>query len=75
MKRTSVKRGIWTLCGRKKQKGGFLRILETIAKPFLVSAAGGIGSKPLEVAGKKIFGGKRKRVRRVKRKRKRLRYA
>ena len=75
MKRTSVKRGIWTLCGRKKQKGGFLPILETIAKPFLVSAAGGIGSKPLEVAGKKIFGGKIKRVRRVKRKRKRLRYA
>lgn len=78
MKRTSVKRGIWTLCGRKKQKGGFLPILETIAKPFLVSAAGGIGSKPCwekKVAGKKIFGGKRKRVRRVKRKRKRLRYA
>ena len=53
MKRTYVKRGIWTLRGRKKQKGGFLLILETIAKPFSVSAAGGIGSKLFEGVGKK----------------------
>lgn len=75
MKRTYVKRGIWNLRGRKKQKGGFLLILETIAKPFSVSAAGGIGSKLFEGVGKKIFSGKRKRVRRVRRKRKHLRYA
>ena len=39
MKRTYIKRGVWHLGGRKRQKGG-LPILGTMARPFLVSEAG-----------------------------------
>ena len=56
-KRTHVKRGIWHLGGRKKQRGGFLLILGTFANPLLGSTAGAVGSKILEKVGKKIFGG------------------
>ena len=61
MKRTYLKRGIWHLEGRKKQKGGFLLIIGKIARPLLVSVAGAISSKLLEGVGRKIFGGRKKR--------------
>lgn len=61
MKRTYLKRGIWHLEGRKKQKGGFLPIIGKIARPLLVSVAGAISSKLLEGVGRKIFGGRKKR--------------
>ena len=46
-KRTYVRRGIWNLGGRKKQKGGFLPILGTLAKPLLISAATAVGGEIL----------------------------
>ena len=42
--------------GRKKQKGGFLPILESPAKPLLVSAAGAIGGEILKGLWGKFFG-------------------
>ena len=61
MKRTYIKQGIWYLGGRKIQKGGFLPILGTLAKPLLVSAAGAIGGEVLKGIGQKIFLGKKRR--------------
>ena len=55
MKRNYVKFGVWHLGGRKKQKGGFLPLLGTLARPNLLSAAGSIGSKLLEVLEKKYL--------------------
>ena len=49
---------VWHLGGRKIQKGGFVSILGTIARPFLVSVAGAIGGEVLKGIGNKIFGGK-----------------
>ena len=54
MERTYIKRGFWHFDGRKRQKGGFLPILETLAKPLLVSAAGAIGGQVLKETRKKI---------------------
>ena len=48
MKRTYIKQRIWHLGGRNIQKGGFLPILGTLAKPLLASAAGVIGGKVLK---------------------------
>ena len=59
MKRTYIKRGIWHLGGRKKQKGGFLPILGALARPQLVSAAGAVGGKVLKGLRKKISEGGR----------------
>ena len=53
MKRTYVKRRIWHLGGRKKQKA--------FARPILMSAAGSIGGEVLKGLGKKIFRGRRRR--------------
>ena len=51
-----MKRGIWHLSGRKKQKGGFLHILGALARPLLVSAAGRVGREVL----KGLWGEKKK---------------
>ena len=48
MKITYIKHEVWYLGGRKRQKGGFLPILGTLAKPLLASAAGVIGGKVLK---------------------------
>ena len=72
MKRTYIKQRIWHLGSRNIQKGGFLPILGTLAKPLLVSAASAIGGKVLKGIRQKIFWGKK---RRHKRKTKRYRYA
>ena len=59
--RTYIKCGVWHLGGpRKKQKGGFSRIVGAIAKPLLLSAAPGIGGHRLKNIGKKLLVGKRK---------------
>ena len=58
MKRSYVKREVWHLGGRKRQKEGFLLIFGTLAKPLLVSAVGAIGGEVLEGIGKKIVRGK-----------------
>ena len=55
MKRNHVKQGVWHLGSRKRQKGGFLPLLGTLARPFLLSAAGSIGSKLFEDVGKKYL--------------------
>ena len=60
MQGTYVKRGIWHLGGRRKQKGGFLPLLEKVARPLLVSAAGALGWQLLEAVRKKIFRGRKK---------------
>ena len=52
MRRTSIKHGVWHLDGRKRQKGGFLPIVGTLAKPLLVSTAGAIGGEVLIGIGK-----------------------
>ena len=59
MKRTYIKRGIWHLGGRKKQKGGFLPILGALARPLLVSAAGAVGEEVLKGFGKENLGGEK----------------
>ena len=56
MKRTYIKHGVWHLGGRKSQKGSFLPILGTIAKPLLVSAVGALGGEVLKETGKKYLG-------------------
>ena len=53
MERTYIKRGFCHFDGRKRQKGGCLPILETLAKPLLVSAAGAIGGEVLKGTRKK----------------------
>ena len=58
MKRSYVKREVWHLGGRKRQKEGFLLIFGTLAKPLLVSVVGAIGGEVLEGIGKKIVRGK-----------------
>ena len=58
MKRTYIKHGVWHLGGRKSQKGSFLPILGTIAKPLLVSAVGALGGEVLKETGKKYLGEK-----------------
>ena len=58
MNRTYIKRGVWHLGGRKRQIGGILPILGTIARPLLVSPAGAIGGEVLKGIGKNIFGKK-----------------
>ena len=75
MKRTYIKRGIWHLGGRKKQKGGFLPILGALARPLLVSAAGAVGEEVLKGLGKKILLRRKRRSRRRRRRVKRLNYA
>ena len=45
MKRTYIKRGIWHLGGRKKQKRDFLPIVGVLARPLLVSAASAVGGE------------------------------
>ena len=47
MRRTSIKHGVWHLDVRKRQKGGFLPIVGTLAKPLLVSTAGAVGGEVL----------------------------
>ena len=59
MKRNYVKQGIWHLGGRNKQKGGFLLLPGTFARPISPFAAGSIGSKLLEGVGKKILRGRK----------------
>lgn len=57
------------MAGRKKQREGFLPLLGTLARPILLFPRGSIGSKLLEGARKKLFGGrKRRRTRRIRRK-------
>ena len=58
MKRSYVKREVWHLGSRKRQKEGVLLIFGTLAKPLLVSAVGAIGGEVLEGIGKKIVRGK-----------------
>ena len=48
MKRTYIKRRIWHLGGRKKQRGRFSPILGTFARRLLVSATGNIGGEVLK---------------------------
>ena len=60
MKRTYIKQRIWHLGGRYIQKGGFLPILGTLAKPLLVSAASAIGGEVLKGIRQKIFWGKKR---------------
>ena len=72
MKRTYIKREVWHLGGRKRQKEGFLPILGAIIKPHLVSEAGAIGGEVLKGIGKKNIWGKKHRP---KRRTKRYRYA
>ena len=62
MKRTYIKRGIWHLGGRKKQKGGFLPILRTLARPLLVSAAGVVGGEVWKGLEKNFWGGEKKKI-------------
>ena len=57
MKRTYIKRGIWHVGGRKKQKGSFLVILGALARLLLVSAASTVGGEVLKGLGKRIWGG------------------
>ena len=40
-----IKCRIWHLGGREKQKGAFLHILGSLAKPLLVSAEGPVGGE------------------------------
>ena len=54
-RRTYVKGSIWQLGSRKKLKGGFLPILGTIARSFLVSGPCAIGSKRLDGVEKKYL--------------------
>ena len=54
-RRTYVKGSIWQLGSRKKQKGGFLPILGTIVRSFLVSGPCAIGSKRLDDVEKKYI--------------------
>ena len=61
MKRTYIKRGIWHLGSRKKQKGGFLPILGALARLLLVSAAGAVGEEVLKEVGEKFGGGGEKK--------------
>ena len=58
MNRTYIKRGVWHLGGRKRQIGGILPILGTIARPLLVSPAGAIGGEVLKGIVKTYFGEK-----------------
>ena len=44
------------MSGRKRQKGCFLPILGTLAKPLLVSASGVIDGEVLKEIGKKYLG-------------------
>ena len=60
MKRTYIKRGIWHLGGRKKQKGGFLPIYRALARPLLVSAAGVVGGEVWKGLEKNLWGKKKK---------------
>ena len=48
---------------KEKQKGGFLPILSTLAKPILLSVAGSIESKLLQGVDKKNFGSRKRRYR------------
>ena len=58
---------------KTKQKGRFLPILGSLAKPLLASVAGAVGAEILKGLGSKIFGGRKRRSRR--RKIRRLNYA
>ena len=40
MKRNYVKQGVWHFGGKKRQKGGFLLLLGTLARPVLLYAVG-----------------------------------
>ena len=63
LKKNLYYKGIWHLGGRNTQKGGFLPILLTLAKPILLSTAGSIASKLLQGVGKKNSGGRKRRYR------------
>lgn len=54
-KRMHVKCGNWHLFGRKNQRGDFLPLLGTNARPLLVSAVGAVGSKLLQNLRKKYL--------------------
>ena len=56
MKRSYIKSGVWHLGGRKRQKGGFLPIFGTLAKPILVSTVGAVVGEVLKGIGKKKLG-------------------
>ena len=75
MKRTYIKRGIWHVGGRKKQKGSFLVILGAFARLLLVSAASTVGGEVLKGLGKRIWGGEGGRDGRRKRRSRRRRRA
>ena len=74
-KRTYIIRGIWYLGGREKQKGGFLPILGSLAKPLLESGAGTVGGEILKGLESKIFIRGKRRSKRRKRRIRRLSYA
>ena len=57
MKRTYIKRAMWHLGDRKKQKGGFLHILGALSRYLLVSAAGTVDGEVLKGLGT-IIGGR-----------------
>ena len=60
-KRTYIRRGIWHLGGRKKQKRGFLSILGSLDKPLVVSAAGAVSGEILKRI-EKNFGRRKRRL-------------
>ena len=75
MKRTYVKRRIWHLGDRKKQKGDFSPIVGALARALLVSVADAVGGEVLKRLGRNIFGGRKRRFRRRTRRVKRFSYA
>ena len=72
MKRSYIKRAIWHLGGRKKQKGGFSPILRALARPLLVPPTSAVDGEVLKGLGKQIFGGGRGGRKRRFRKRRQL---
>ena len=61
--------------GREKQKGGFLPILVSLAKPLLISADDDVGGEILKGLRSKIFGRGKRRSKRRRSKIRRLSYA
>ena len=60
---------------KKNKKEGFLPVLESLAKPLLISAAGTAGGEILKGLGSKILGKRKRRSKRTRRRIKRLSYA
>ena len=74
--KTYIKKGVWHLGKGKKQKGRFLPLIGSLAKPLFISAAGALAVRVLNFTTKKIFSRrKRRKNRRRNRIRRRLRYA